>query len=379
MAKRRRLSTPSNDDLSRIEAEFRRETSVPVSAQGPGLRHGARPGMAPIAQVAAETAAMSEMTEPDVRAARARDQADAQRLRHAQEQGLLIAEILIDQIEDGAMIRDRMSMDEAELLELRLSIAANGLRLPIEVFEMEYAEGQGPRYGLLSGYRRLHAVRALRALSGAMKYDSIRALIRPATEADHAFVAMVEENEVRSGLSHFERGRIAVIAADQGAFSNIEEAVNRLYASGSKAKRSKVRSFALIFEELGDMLRFPEGLTEKRGLRLSAALREGAEGQLRHALSSVTPENSDEEWEAIEPVVDQYESGTRDPRKGGRPRKTTCPDHGWIDGQTLRTTSGITLHRSRDGSTHILRLEGAALNNDWMDSLMAEIRAFLER
>lgn len=387
MAKRRRLSTPSTDDLSRMEAEFRRETSgpgartVPEVGSGPaaGLGQRARPGMAPIAQIAAESAAMSDVAEPDARAARARDQADAERLRHAEGQGLLIAEIPIDRIEEGAMIRDRMVMDESELLELRLSIAANGLRLPIEVFQLDPAQGQGPRYGLLSGYRRLHAVRALRALSGAAKYDSIRALIRPRTEADQAFVAMVEENEVRSDLSHFERGRIAVIAADQGAFSNVEEAVNRLYATGSKAKRSKIRSFALIFEELGDMLRFPEGLTEKRGLRLSTALRAGAEGQLRQTLSTGAPENSEEEWERIEPVLAQYETSERATRKGGRPRKSASAGFGWIDDHTILTSSGITLRLSRDGKAHVLRLEGAALDRDLMESLMAEIQSLLER
>ena len=93
---------------------------------------------------------------------------------------------------------------------------------------------------------------SLALLTGDDRYARIRALIRPRAEADAAFVLMVEENEVREELSHFERGRIAVIAANQGAFANTEDAVNKLFASGSKAKRSKVRSFALIFEELGE-------------------------------------------------------------------------------------------------------------------------------
>lgn len=370
MVKRRRLETPSTDDLSRIEAEFRRETSG---------RPAVGPGIAPIAQVAAETAAQGAPEGADARAARARDQADAQRLRQAEGQGLLMVELPLEQIDEGAMIRDRMVMDEAEMTELRLSIAANGLRLPIEVFELEKPAGQGPRYGLLSGYRRLHAMRALRDLTGSDAHARIRALIRPRTQADAAFVAMVEENEVREELSHFERGRIAVIAANQGAFANVEDAVNRLFATGSKAKRSKVRSFALIFEELGDMLHFPEALTEKRGLRLSAALRGGAEGRLRQALSARTPEDAEEEWALIEPVVAQSESAPRESARGGRPRTAPRTEYGWIDDRTLRTTSGITIRHARDGKAHVLRLEGAALDSDLMDSLIAEIRALLER
>lgn len=370
MVKRRRLETPSTDDLSRIEAEFRRETSG---------RPSVGPGIAPIAQIAAESASLGPAGDADARAARMRDQADAQRLRQAEGQGLLIVELPLDQIDEGAMIRDRMVMDEAEMLELRLSIAANGLRLPIEVFEMEGPGGQGPRYGLVSGYRRLHAVRALHQLTGSDAHARIRALIRPRAEADAAFVAMVEENEVREELSHFERGRIAVIAANQGAFANVEDAVNRLYATASKAKRSKVRSFALIFEELGDMLQFPEALTEKRGLRLSAALRNGSESRLRQALSSGTPEDAEQEWDLVEPVVIQAEGAPRSPARGGRPRAKAPTEYGWIDGLTLRTTSGITIRRARDGKAHVLRLEGAALDNDLMESLMLEIRALLER
>lgn len=369
MVKRRRLETPSSDDLSRIEQEFRRETSG---------RPSIGPGIAPIAQVAAESAASAPAEGTEMRATRARDQADAARLRAAEGQGLLIAELPVDQIDEGAMIRDRMVMGEDEMQELRLSIAANGLRLPIEVFELDGPEGQGPRYGLLSGYRRLHAVRALRELTGSDSYARIRALVRPRAEADSAFVAMVEENEVREELSHFERGRIAVIAANQGAFANVEDAVNRLYASGSKAKRSKVRSFALIFEELGDMLHFPEALTEKRGLRLSAALRDGAEARLRQALSARTPSDAEAEWQLIEPVLAEAESMPRNPSRGGRPRSKPAPQYGWIDDQTLRTTTGITIRRARDGDAHVLRLEGR-LDAELVESLMLEIQALLER
>lgn len=193
-----------------------------------------------------------------------------------------------------------------------------------------------------------------------------------------AFVSMIEENEVREELSHFERGRIAVIAADQGAFSNTEDAVAKLFATGSKAKRSKIRSFALIFEELGDMLHFPEGLTERRGLQLAGALRKGAEGQLREALSQYAPADADEEWAIIEPVVRKVDQGVRDPGRGGRP-KAKPTGYGWIDSKTIRTSSGVKIRRASDSKGHVLRLEGDPLTSDLMDSLMLEIQALLEK
>lgn len=369
MAKRRRLETPTTDDLSRIEAEFRRETSG---------RSIAGAGMAPIAQVAAESAALGGVGGVDARAERARDQADAQRLREAEGQGLLIVELPLEQIDEGAMIRDRMGVDEESMEELRQSIAASGLRLPIEVFEVAGKEGQGARYGLLSGYRRLHAVRALRHKTQDMKYARIRALIRPATQADSAFVAMVEENEVREDLSHFERGRIAVIAADQGAFANVEDAVNRLFATGSKAKRSKVRSFALIFEELGDLLRFPEALTEKRGLQLAAALRDGGEGRLRKALSDSIAANADQEWQLLEVTIAAIEAPPRDTSKGGRPRRAVQAPTGWGDAPVLRTRNGITIRSGRDGNAHVLRLEGEGVSDELIAHLMVQLQDYLE-
>ena len=367
MAKRRKLEAPSAEDMSKLEAEFRRETRP----------DGTRAGMAPIAQVAADTASVAEVAGSGVRAEQARWRADADRLRLAEEAGLLIAEIPLEEIEADAMIRDRMVIDEAEQMELRQSIAASGLRLPVEVYELPAPSPSGARYGLLSGYRRLMALRALFELTENPKHARIRAIVRPRTEADAAFVSIVEENEVRAELSHYERGRIAVIAAHQGAFVNVEEAVNRLFATASKAKRSKVRSFATIFEELGDMLQFPENLTEKRGLLLAQAIRNGAESRLRDALAEDTVSGPEEEWAALEPVLADLESAPRKPSAGGRPRKAK-PLSGWANAETLVTTSGITIRRQNDGNGFLLRFEGKRLDGALMDSLMVEIKALLD-
>jgi ParB family chromosome partitioning protein len=368
MAKRRRLETPSTDDLSRIEQEFRSETSDRFSPSR---------GIAPIAQMAADSASLSQTENADAREKRARLEADSDRLGRAQADGLLMVELPLEEINEGAMIRDRMIMSEEAIQELRQSISVHGLRLPIEVFELEKPQDGGPRYGLLSGYRRLLAVRGLYNLTEASKYKTIRTLIRPRESSADAFVSMVEENEVREELSHFERGRVSVIAAQQGAFSNTEDAVNKLFASGSKAKRSKIRSFALIFEELGDMLDFPEALTERRGLQLSAGLRRGAESKLREVLSQFSPQDADEEWSIIEPVLAAIEQAPREKSRGGRPAKKTNA-YGWIDDQTLRTSSGIVIKRASDGHGHILRFEGGAVTSGLIDSLMIKIQHLLE-
>lgn len=369
MVKRRRLEAPSNADLSKIEEEFRGETvGRPI-----GLR-----GVAPIAQVAAEAAARLQPDDAEARARRARIEADAARLNSAREEGLLIVELGLDEIDENAMIRDRMALNEEAIQEMRQSIAAHGLRLPIEVFELERPGKNDERYGLLSGYRRLLAVRGLLEMTGAEKYRTIRALIRPRASSGGAFVSMVEENEVREELTPFERGRIAVIAANQGAFANTEEAVERLFASGSKAKRSKIRSFALIFEELGDMLQFPEGLTERRGLQLSSALRRGAEARLREALSRQGAQDAEGEWSLLEPVLQTLDAPDGEQRRAGRPKSAPRPGYMWLDDRTLRTTTGVNIRRATDGRSHILRLEGGDITEEFMDDLMQQIRSLLE-
>jgi ParB family chromosome partitioning protein len=356
MAKRRKLVAPSAEHLNAIDAEFRSETPARPN-----------PATAPIAQIASDSAQASRLDDAQTRL----DRLDAEQLRDAQEKGLIVNEIPTNQIRVDAMIRDRTVLDADEMTELQVSIAANGLRLPIEVFQ----DNDG--YALLSGYRRLIALRALAAQNNDGQYSTIKAFVRPATDTASAFVAMVEENEVRANLSHFERGRIAVIAAQQGAFGSTEEAVNALFASASKSKRSKVRSFAEVFEMLGDMLSHAEGLTERRGLRLAGALRQGGEDRLRAALEAGQGGSADHEWAAIERLIEEIEDGPQLIAKRGRPR-TTQP-LGWTGNDTLRLSSGVVLRKEHDGKDYVIRLSGAAVTKDFVDVAMEELRMLFEK
>ena len=65
------------------------------------------------------------------------------------------------------------------------------------------------------------------------------------------------------------------------------------------------------------MLQFPEGLTERHGLLLASALRQGAEAQLREALSRASPQDADEEWAILEPAIGKLDKTLRDPARGG--------------------------------------------------------------
>lgn len=359
MAKRRKLEAPSADDMNRFEEEFRRETPARSSA-------------APIAQVAADTAGAYEAGTPEERAGRARDATEAQKFRDADAAGLLIFEIPLDAIEPLSMQRDRTVIDQEALEELEHSIAQNGVRMPIEVYALK-GSASGKQYGLLSGYRRLIAHQNLYARTGEAKFKAIRAVLRDPDQMGGAFVAMVEENEIRQDLSHYERGRIAVIAAQQGAFASTEDAVAQMFASGSKAKRSKIRSFAMIFEELGDMLEFPEGMREKDGLRLAAALRNGAETRLRQVLGSGQGIDAKTEWALVEKVLSEQSAVPGDAGRGGRPKA----DRG--KGQTTKTIAGVKLRYGAEGGDFTIRLSGAAASDDLMQLVVAEVERLLEK
>lgn len=361
MAKRRRLEAPTTADLSRIEEEFRRETS-PL-----------KPGVgAPIAQVAADS------TDAMITGAQARDQFDAKAMRIAREKGLVLMEISLDQIQPDAMIRDRTVLIAEEMTELQDSIALNGLRLPIEVFALPDPRSDGPRYGVLSGYRRMKAVQHLFDLTGEEQYSYIKAILRDPDQMGGAFAAMIEENEIRASLSPFERGRIVVIAVKQGSFISVEDAVNALFPSASKAKRSKIRSFARVFEELGDMLAFPETLTEKEGLRLAQALRKGGEERLREVLASEEPATAVQEAKLLNFALEEFETKPRDLSRGGRPA-ANLPRSGSQRRHGLTLSSGITLQHDEDSQGHLIRLRGHGLTADLINSVIAELQNLLEK
>tara|TARA_R110000737_G_scaffold16094_2_gene33142 strand:- start:790 stop:1881 length:1092 start_codon:yes stop_codon:yes gene_type:complete len=360
MAKRRKLETPSVEDLSKFEEEFRRETGSPRA-----------PLTAPIAQVAAETASAHQSRPAEERARIAKDHTDAERLRAAEGRGLVMIEIPLDEIDAEALVRDRVVLDPDEMQELQSSIAANGLRLPIEVF-VAASDARGYRYGLLSGYRRLRAVQALRGQHphGAA-YDTIKAVVRDPQTMGGTFAAMIEENEIRANLSHFERGRIAVIASQQGAFANVEGAVDGLFPMASKAKRSKIRSFALIFEELGDMLAFPDLIKEKDGLKLASALRSGAEARLRDALAVRVAETPEVEAQMIAAALADLQPAETDPKRGGRPKKAAPVV------QEVPLDSGVMLEYAQDGQGWVIRLKGKHVDRAVVEAAIADLQRVL--
>ena len=276
MAKRKRLTPPAPDRFD---------------GPAPEVKSMMRP--APIAQVAGEASTVSAL----------RELSDL--VRSARDEGRLIETLALDAIEAGYLVRDRLlaPMDE-DMQALVESLRARGQQTPVDVVDMG-----GGRYGLISGLRRLTALTRLFSETGDPRFGRIRARIVVPGDAAEAYRAMVEENEIRAGLSLYERARIVAKAVEAGVFPDSRDALLTLYAAASRAKRSKIKSALAVVEALDGALRFPTAHGERLLLDLSRAL-EGDAGladRLRDVLEAAPADTPEAEQarltEALRPVA----------------------------------------------------------------------------
>lgn len=367
---------------------------------GPG--EGALAGPAPIARVAAEAAGRAALDEV------------VETLRRARDEGRMVIEIPLDDIAADHLARDRLARDglgrdglggaeaDEDMVALRESLRAHGQRMPVEVTPLrgpasdEGSDGgfnRGLRpFGLISGWRRLAALRALHAETGAERFATVKALVRRPDTAAEAYVAMVEENEIRLGLSQYERARIAAIAAARGIFPSEKAALLGLFAQASRAKRSRIRAFVEIYHALDPVLRFPAHLPERLGLRLVELLRAGRGEAIAAALAAAAPADPEAELAALEAVAARLEAGpeARAP-KAGRPADDTAEE---TTGETAGTGGegapapaagdwrwerlGPDLELGFcDGARPEWRLRGGALTAELRTELAAALRAVL--
>ncbi len=283
MAKRKRL-TPTPLAPMGIETK---EAGTPRPAPAPKL------GAAPVAQVAGDAAGSAALQEM------------ADYIATARTEGRLAVPIPLRQIELAHLERDRLMPDDPgsdeDMTALVDSLRARGQQVPIDVVRLNNTPQE--RYGLISGLRRVTALMLLHAETGEKRFASVKArVIRPENMPD-AYRTMVEENEIRAGLSFYERARIAVKSVEVGAFPDLRAALRGLYGNVSRAKRSKIGSFVPVVQALDGALRFPAALSEKRGLAIAQALKAdaAAAARLREAVAGV--DSAEAEQTALEAAL----------------------------------------------------------------------------
>lgn len=270
--------------------------------------------------------------------------------------------IPLEQIDAEALSRDRIAKDGAAMDELQNSILANGLRMPIEVFQFDQANGN-QQYGLISGFRRVEAFTNLQTLLGS-GFDAIPAIIRHPESIAAACTAMVEENSVRLDISPYERSRVAVLAVERGIFPSIDAAIATLYKSASESKRARIRSLTLLSEELDGCLRSPELLSQRQATRICAALRADFGDVLRVALQSSKDRGPDAQWETILPLLLEAEMERRDPPPPQRPGYPK---------RVIRPHPGVTVWREMTRNGWVLHFTGPEARGWMLNSVMEEI------
>jgi ParB family chromosome partitioning protein len=267
--------------------------------------------------------------------------------------------IPLGEIDATALPRDRTGLDPEPFEELKASLRASGLRTPVEVFPLDPA----PRFGLIAGYRRLAAFRALHE-AGLEGFDAIPAFIRE-IDAAQAFRAMVEENEIREQLSPWERGRAAILAVEAGFFETVEAAIDALHPGATKQKRAKLRAAARVVAETEGLWTAPERLSEKNLLDLADALRAGFGPPMEAALRAARRQPHPRQWEAIQPYLAEYREERTNPptppHPPGRPKRLA----------RLRPT--LTLRRERTREGYVLRFSGRDATSPLLDEVIDEI------
>lgn len=291
MAKRKRLELPEGPVYPNLETK---------SAFPPSPR-----AKMPIAKVAGDTAGQAALEEV------------AREMTAAEEEGRVVKKLPLAKIVNHHLSRDRMVLDDDDMEALKASIAARGQQAPIEVLRLS-----GGTFGLISGLRRMEALRQLGA-------KDVLALVRQPDGSQGAYQAMVEENEIRAGLSFYERANIAVVTVGQGVYPDVRAAVKGLFAHVPKAKRSKILKFVTIRETLGATLAYPAAIPEHLGFALAKAIEADRKvaTSIGAALKKAKPESAADERRVLEAALkapvqaavrEEIAAGLRLERKAGR-------------------------------------------------------------
>lgn len=279
----------------------------------------------------------------------------------------MIVDVPLTDVSPGFLVRDRVVLNREELEALKTSIRAHGQRTAAEITPLYDPEGDdGPgarayRFGLISGWRRLTALNELHRETGDLRFSTLRAVIRPLEDQAASYVAMIEENEIRVGLSYFERARVVAELTRRGVFPDQAAALRTLFATASKAKRSKIGSFVDLVETLGDALHFPADIPERLGLALVTRLRDGGPAvktEIRRALVKAAPESAAEELAVL--------------TAQSRPPKPGKVSHAKPEGEVLR--SNLVLRSRQKPGELVVTLSGTAADAALLDKLKAFLR-----
>ncbi len=254
---------PGSDDTTPVPEPT--SASAPTPADGPRVRDLERRG--PMASAISENAAALSERQDAEAAIRAENDRLAHEYVALKKDGAIVGKVLVNQIRLTKLTRDRSNAVDPELDELKASIREVGLSNPIHVEEVKPGH-----YELIQGFRRWSAFKGLLAETGDDAYARIPAvLVASGSALDQLYRRMVDENLVRKDISFAEMANLATHYAREMQ-GTVPEAVDALFASAGRQKRSYIRHFAELLRKIGRELKFPEAIPRALGLRLVKAL-----------------------------------------------------------------------------------------------------------
>ncbi len=234
---------------------------TPSEAPAPAADHRRGPMAAAIVENADALAERS--------AAEAAIRAENDRLAHEhvrlKKLGLITDLVPVHAVRSAKLTRDRRPDRDPELDELKASIRAIGLSNPIRV------EHDGDGFELVQGFRRLMAFRELHEETGDDRFATIPAGLLPKGESlDSLYRRMVDENLVRRDISFAEMGMLVLNYMEDhpDEADDLHAVTERLYSSANRQKRSHIRTFVRLMQEIGGALRHPEAIPRALGTDL---------------------------------------------------------------------------------------------------------------
>ncbi|WP_109314021.1 ParB N-terminal domain-containing protein [Ruegeria sp. AU67] len=318
---------------------------------------------APIAQVAGEASTVAALEEV------------TQVLQSARKEGRMIELLPLAAIDERHLVRDRLEQNEEEMAALLDSLRARGQQMPIEVVALP--DTTGPRtHGLISGWRRLTALRRLYQETSDSKFAHVKAMVITPDTAQDAYVAMVEENEIRVNLSHYERARIAVRAMREGVYPTQKAALQGLFGNATRSKRSKIGTFIVLVEAFDTFLRFPSAISEKLGLALVREMTRdpGFADALKLELQNSPPDNAEAELQVLSSALAERPASPKT-SAGAKQHAITCRPVLAIPARervVTHVTSEIEMRFTPDKGS--IELVGDAVSEQLADALQDWLR-----
>lgn len=308
------------------------------------------------------------------------------RLRQA---GLLLEEIDIDQIDEEHFVRDRIAHDEDAFHELRSSIYASGQKTPIEVTVISDPD-EPLRYGLVSGWRRLRAIREIFCETRDPGFATINARVLQ-HDVSSALVALAIENEVRKGISPFERALFIRRTVEAGAFASVDQAILSMYGQASAAKQSKIRTLVRLADFIGAIIIHPDCITEQIGLRLVKYFDAGAGDLKARKMLEEAPKDrtKSEELALLRKYLSDakplYDRQTAHDRKGrGRPKVKRFVARHMLNERAVQFVGGrlqspCRLIASNDGAFRLTFEDGTDLPEEAATVVLEDIANALSK